>query len=166
MTHEQTSLKSTAEALLQDETIQNRLRSIFGEIDEAYKELSLRMPKTKRERWKPSITPSGTYIEANLLGSIESGEGKDYLVFMFNLSDLKDPNFQLKPREVENAVVYRGSGIDLTFVQTDDPELSGQNQLHLPQVPTDSIRMGAGRSQGDNVAEPFKVVRQRAGVEL
>jgi hypothetical protein len=186
---------SPVEDLLQDQLIQDGLRGVFSELDNLYDGIS-NQTRYSRKGWDACITPDGTFIEAGLVATPLPGEDVDfrsteygkqvaehhetaeYMVFMFNLTDLKSKDFQLKPAKIQGVEVSRGSGIDITIDNPSDPEppfpredydengraytdeefdafevnhtaWRNRNVVHLPQLLGDTVRLG------EIVAEPF-----------
>lgn len=144
MIHEHhTSPQTPAETLLQDEAVQVGLRRAFSVIDQSYADIGESM---EREPIGPTVvTPSGIFVEAGkvALPAPKYEPGIDfhspenvakiaahhastrYLVYMFNLEELKDPDFKPTPLEIDSSqvTVYRGSGIDIALKPADtDPE--------------------------------------------
>ena len=192
MTHEQnTPQMSDAESMLLDPAIQDGLGRYFADLDNLYDGVKTQATDSIsfNKLWPTSITPSGTVIEVRLHSSSRNSDDaperrdSQYLAFVFNLADLRDPDFKLMPKSFSDIAENRGSGIGLTFDNPDDPKpvfdesttctkevyeqndaifaaWRNRNVLHLPQLIFDSIKMG------DEIAEKFQDVRKRINVTL
>jgi hypothetical protein len=200
------SQSSTAESMLQDAAVQDGLRVTFAELDNFYDGIRNQTPY-ERQAYPASVTPDGTFLEASRIALPLPPYDKDgysnnqyndrvqaqhdsaeYVLFKFELGDVADPQFKVKPAPIRQVQDRRGSGVDITIDNPDDPEplfpdalteeganLSDEqfdeidarrtawrrrNVVHLPQMADDRVRLG------DVVAESFKDVRERAGVAL
>lgn len=158
-----------AEQLILDPAVQEGLRTAFSELDNLYNGIETQAGYKAAPVDKPSITPDGQYIEVTKVATpllpygaegydeavSKYHETSEYMIFSFDLADLKDPNFTLRPLDLQDADIttYRGGGIDI-LVSDDGP------YIHLPQVSTDGIRYNGV------AAEHFKDFRKRLGIEL
>jgi hypothetical protein len=187
-----------AESLLQEEVVQEKLRVVFAELDNLYAGINEHTPYERKSIAPAAITPSGTFIEASTVAlPLPEGFGdddarrakvaahhasKEYVIFAFNLEELKDPNFALRPLDLTTAQIThgRGNGIDI-FIPDGTPEpivikdaesariaaaikmgddMYNPQCIHLPQTDADRIKYHG------EPTEDFRDVRQRAGVEL
>lgn len=164
-----------AEQLLVDPEVQEGLRKVFSELDNLYNGIETQTDYRAVAIDKPSITPDGQYIEAskvalpiaeqkaeNYYDSIDAHHASaEYMIFSFNLADLKDTEFSLRPLDLTDASIetYRGSGIDIALPD-DGP------RIHLPQITTVNGARYDGMRYNGTETDYFRDLRKRLKIEL
>lgn len=168
--------------MINEPEVLKRLKDVFDELDNLYSSIEENTDYKAVLVDLPSITPTGQYVEASVVATPQPPnpksaadydipgradavkryhETKEFMIFAFNLDDLKDPDFTLRPLDLTGATIndHRGSGTEIT--------MKDGTKIHLPQMITGlrGQRIDGIRYNGEST-EPFKEFRTRYGVEL
>lgn len=206
--------ETRAEVLLKDAAVQAGMRNVFSELDNFEASVNEKTEYKLKKIGGSSLTADGDFIEAyqialpmpanpevrdynspeyeEYLSAIDaSHKSKEYVIFAFNVEDLKSPDFQLKPLEIDKQGIteYRGSGIDIKLPADDDPEPTFDKErtkyggpkneedreefeqyvnLHQDWVRRNTLHLPQMPNDKityrGNATETFRTVRERAGV--
>lgn len=133
--------RTTAEVLLLDSSIQEGMRSVFQELENLYDGIACRTSYGREAIGPTLVTPSGVCIEVSrvilplinfndfrstdefLRNDKKRRSSEEYMLFIFQMQELHNPDFQLKPITVKGRdITDNGSYIDILVTDPSDPK--------------------------------------------
>lgn len=172
------------ETLIEDPDVLKGLNTVLSELDNLYSSLEDK-PDLGVQQIAPGVFADGTFVAAlevfrykNLDGEYISSEDEaplsfkaksdtDYLIFMFNLKELKDPGFKLKPVEYnpDTLLLTRSGHVGIEL--TDDAEKEmGISSVNLPLLSGNPYRIVHSGSSKVYESQDFKQFYEKSNNNL